>query len=74
MNYAEKPKKGPGKKTKKQPPPKFPAKLLAKGEKRKNSEISRTTCDEIFIYFRSNCGRAEKAFTSSEKAYREAIG
>jgi hypothetical protein len=36
VNYAEKPKKGPGKKTKKQPAPKFPAKLLGKG---KNSKI-----------------------------------
>lgn len=32
VNYAEKPKKGPGKKTKKQPAPKFPAKLMAKGK------------------------------------------
>lgn len=32
VNYAEKPKKGPGKKTKKQPAPKFSAKLLAKGK------------------------------------------
>lgn len=35
VNYAEKPKKGPGKKTKKQPPPKFAPKLLAKGKKSK---------------------------------------
>lgn len=28
VNFAEKPKKGPGKKTKKQPAPKFSAKLI----------------------------------------------
>lgn len=33
VNFAEKPKKGPGKKTKKQPAPKFPKKLLGKGQK-----------------------------------------
>ena len=32
VNYAEKPKKGPGKKTKKQPAPKFSAKLLENGK------------------------------------------
>lgn len=32
VNFAEKPKKGPGKKTKKQPPPKFSKKLLGNGE------------------------------------------
>lgn len=30
-NFAEKVKKGPGKKAKKQPEPKFPKKLIAKG-------------------------------------------
>lgn len=32
VNFAEQPKKGPGKKTKKQPAPKFSAKLLGKGK------------------------------------------
>jgi ribosomal RNA methyltransferase Nop2 len=32
-NYAERPKKGPGKKAKKQQAPKFPKKLLPKGTK-----------------------------------------
>lgn len=32
VNFAEQPKKGPGKKTKKQPAPKFSAKLMAKGK------------------------------------------
>lgn len=32
VNFAEKPKKGPGKKTKKQPAPKFSAKLLDNGK------------------------------------------
>jgi hypothetical protein len=31
-NYAERPKKGPGKKAKKQPPPKFAKALLPKGK------------------------------------------
>lgn len=36
VNFAEKPKKGPGKKTKKQPAPKFSKKLLGTGKKLKN--------------------------------------
>lgn len=32
LNYAEKPVKGPGKKTRKQPAPKFSKKLLGRGE------------------------------------------
>lgn len=32
VNFSEMPKKGPGRKTKKQPPPKFPSKILPRGK------------------------------------------